>query len=273
MQTTAAQRGARDARQQGQDRRRRRRVESAGGLVQHDEAGLLDERHGEREAAPLPAGQTLEQEPARHGVRAGGEPGDAQELVHLLVARRLRREVRAVHLERERDVLPGRHRRPQVVLAGHVDGILREVSARHLLAVERDLAGRRAGPFVERQRVQQDGLARAGRADDGQELALLHRPGDVAEHVDVGLVLLRGGDGVADVLERKLHARAVLGALPPPRRTPRSRRRSAAMSAPDLECGMRVSSRTSARAVIVVAHRHGDVVAGARQAPGRRTSW
>ena len=54
-----------DGVEEGDDRRRRRGVEAARGLVQDDHAGLLHERDGEAESAALAAGQTLEQESCR----------------------------------------------------------------------------------------------------------------------------------------------------------------------------------------------------------------
>jgi hypothetical protein len=53
-------------------------VEGAGGLVEDEDAGVLEDRAGDREALPLPAGE-VDAALAEVGVVAGGQ--DADELV------------------------------------------------------------------------------------------------------------------------------------------------------------------------------------------------
>eukprot|EP00964_Phaeocystis_antarctica_P064026 scaffold38481_cov84-Phaeocystis_antarctica.AAC.4 len=103
------------------------------------------------------------------------------------------------------EVLPRRERRPEDVLARHIDARARVHCPRERPAVERDRARRRAGPLGKVERVEQHGFARTRRPDDGKHLALCDGGARTGEHTlrrPLGRTeRVLGCDLVADVRE------------------------------------------------------------------------
>ena len=165
-------------------------VQTRRGLVEDDDARALDERDGEREAPSLAAGQTLEEEAAGAGVLARGEAGDG-EGVRSPPIRALRVERRSEELKRKLEVLPWRHGGHRLSSRGTY-GLLDEHAPAHLVPVQGDVPRGRARSFAVGEGVEEDGLAGAGRADDGEHLARVNRRGGVDEHALIRGTLLPG---------------------------------------------------------------------------------
>ncbi len=181
-------------------------------LVHQQQLRLVDQRAGQRDALLLAAGQL-----------AGPPLGEAVELHQAQgIERRVastsalaRRRTR----EREGHVLGDAHVREQgVALEHHADVALVRRQAGHRAAVEQDLAAGRvleAGDHVERR-----GLARAGGAEEGQELALAHVERHVMDGGEVAIALVQVGQpdgGKGDVHFHRVLLRPLRGAVNPSR--------------------------------------------------------
>ena len=149
-------------------------VERAQRLVEQHHLGLDRECSGDRHPLLLAARELA------HGlVRGVGQVDQAQELLGPLAALGL---VDPAHLEPEGDVLPDRHQREQrQVLEDQRGGTLVGADAAHVPAADPDGALGRIDEA--RNHAQDGGLAAAGRAEKGEELAgpdgdvdIVHRP-------------------------------------------------------------------------------------------------
>ena len=157
-------------------------VEGAGRLVEIDDLGVGGEGAGDghtllltaRELAGVVVGPVGEADLFQHlhadgiSLRFGHLPGDDEALGDVLQGRFVAEEV--VVLEDE-SRLAAQPRDAGAVGVGEVEG----------LTVEGELACVRRLKKVET--TQQGGLARAGRAEDGHDVALFHRQIDAAQHV------------------------------------------------------------------------------------------
>jgi hypothetical protein len=147
-------------------------VEGAEGLVEEEHRRPVDQRARQGDALPL-AARELTGSP----VADAGQMHEVERLVG--PAPRLGRGDPR-HAQAEHDVLPHGHvREERVVLE---DGVDRPVEGRHAVdgpAAEQDLA---RGRLLEaRDGAQRRRLAATGGAEQGEELALAHRQGDVVD--------------------------------------------------------------------------------------------
>ena len=142
-------------------------IEVAGRLVGDQQRRVVDERARDRDALLLAAGELV-----GIVVELGGEPGEAQDVRHLVADLAA---AAARDLERVRDVLVDRAVRQQlVVLEDHAEvaAVVRHARARdlgHVAAGDADLARGRLGLLD--QQPHRRRLARAGLADEEDELA------------------------------------------------------------------------------------------------------
>jgi hypothetical protein len=170
--------------------------------------GLFDERERHGQTALVAAGQTSGDLVARARVHEVLQPDRARHVVHGGALSAL------VQLGAEqgggvREVLSDGERRPQRV--GLLDVRARAVvqRGRQRLAVDVDEAGGRAAALLQRQHVQQSGLAGAGGAEDGQHVPGRHLTLDVLQKRLGGRALHR--DGVVQALEGEAHLLALHG--------------------------------------------------------------
>ncbi|MPL94881.1 hypothetical protein SDC9_41040 [bioreactor metagenome] len=156
-------------------------VEGAERFVHQHQLGVEDQGPGERDALLLAA---------RH--LCGATVGELAHLHHVEGARHFRLALgfgHAPHLERKGQVLGHRHmREKRVVLEHHADPALVRRKMVDVRPAEAYFAVR--GGFESRQHHQAGCLARAGRAEHGQEFAFADREVEVLHHQSFAVVAL-----------------------------------------------------------------------------------
>src|SRR4051794_21063370 len=179
--------GAVDAIEELHDPYRRVGIEVPGGLVADEQRRMVHDGARDGHALLLAARQLVGR--AVHLVR---ETDHVHHLGHLAPDRRA---ALALHLERIGDVLGRATRRQQLEVLEHAADVAPQL--RHLGVLEaREVAAADHDPALRRldllqQQLDQRRLARARRADDEHELALLDHERDGAQRDDVRLVHLR----------------------------------------------------------------------------------
>ena len=178
--------GAVDPVEQLHDPDRRLGIEVAGRLVGQQQRRVVDERARDRDALLLAAGELV-----GIVVQLGREAGEAQDVGHLLAHLAARP---AGHLQRVGDVVVDRPVRQQLEVLeddAEVAAVVRDLLARDLGQVapgDRDRAVARLDLLD--QQAHDRRLARAGRADEEDELAGVDRERRVLEpHVAAGVLL------------------------------------------------------------------------------------
>mmetsp|Transcript_32470 Transcript_32470/g.107365 ORF Transcript_32470/g.107365 Transcript_32470/m.107365 type:complete len:279 (-) Transcript_32470:1558-2394(-) len=143
-----------------------RRVEPRRRLVQEDHRRLLGQRDREREAPPLPRGESGHESAACPRVPASREAGGLEQLRDLGTAA-LARQRGAVQVDRVPQVVARRQKRPVVLGVADDGAVAREAVRREGLPVECHAAARGARASLEREHREQGRLAGAGRAEHG----------------------------------------------------------------------------------------------------------
>ena len=183
--------------EEAHDLGRRGRVDARRRLVEEEDGGLL--REGERDGeAPLEAARETAHELVAR-LRVLGLALEAELLEQRVDAGLARRagDARAAECEGIAQVLTRRQRGPQRVLLLNVRAVLAVERAIHVCAVDHDAAVRLSALALKCEHVEQGGLARTRRSQDGEHMARRHRRGHVAEQ---DLVL-----GLDAPLERRRH--------------------------------------------------------------------
>ena len=192
--------GAVDAIEEPHDPDGRGRVEVSGRLVGEQDQRAVDERAGDRHPLLLAAGEL-----GREVVGLLREADEVEDLRHLCAHDVLRTPD---HLERERDVLVHGLVRQELEVLEHAPDVAPEL--RHLpraqpadvAAGDQHAAAR--GDLVAQQQLQEGRLARPGRADEEDELALQDLEREVPQGDDIAFVRL------GDVFETN-HVRRSIG--------------------------------------------------------------
>ena len=167
------------------------RIHEGGGLVQHHDRGVFQDRPGQRDALPLPAGEHFAPVPG-HGVDAILQPG--KELPALGLLRRSQNLLIRGLRTAQADVLQQAHVEQELLL-GHIGDLVVEGLHAHLPDVLAAHADAPAGHIiVVDQELCQGGLAAARLSHQGGKAPLRRGEGDAVEH----LVLLIGK---ADILK------------------------------------------------------------------------
>ena len=198
-----------DVLEEGHHAHRGRGIDAGRGLVQEQNLRPFDQRERDGEAPLVARGQAADDLAARARVLELLEPDGVEELVHLGGALG-DVEVSAVQRHGVLEVFPGGEGCPEGVelLDVGADSVVH--GGGEGFAVDADVAGGRAAGLLQRQRIQERGLARAGRAEDGQHVT----GGDVAVDVlqeRLGQAAPLDVDGVVQALEREPH---LLAAIP-----------------------------------------------------------
>ncbi len=179
-------------------------VERAERLVQQQHLRLVDDRAGQRDPLPLAAGEL--RGPA---AAVAGQAHHGERLVDPLAPPRPRHPLDAQPVL---DVLGHGHVGEQRVILEHgVDVAVVRRAEGHVLAAQLDAPG--VGPVEPGDQPQQGGLARAGRAEQREELPLRHGEVDAVDRVDLGVALAqrRRADGRGRLRPGRAHLAGRLG--------------------------------------------------------------
>ena len=162
-----------DVLEEGHHHRGARRVHTGGRLVEEEHTRLL--RHGQRDREPplQPAAQPAHELVASLRVLHVAQPDLCDELVDCSLAL-ARGEIGLIAFEGDGQVLAHRDRRPQRVLLRHVRAVLVVPPQRQVVAVKANEALRLATKLLQREHVEECGLARARRAKNREHVAWLH---------------------------------------------------------------------------------------------------
>ena len=156
-------------------------VKGAERFVHQHQAGLKHQRPGDGHALLLAAGQ-LGRTPLLKSFQAHELQRAPDALSDLL-------RVEPAYFERKRQVAANRHMRKQrVVLKNHADAALARRQVMHRVAVDAD--GARGERLKAGQHHQAGSLARAGSAEQGQELSFVHGQIEIAHNLNPPVIAL-----------------------------------------------------------------------------------
>ena len=172
------------------------RVQRGGRLVKEHHIRVHGQRAHDGHALPLPAGEVL-----RPGIPLVNQADALQQRPRLLL-RRLPGGFAYAHRGNGDVVLHLQVRKQVELLEHHAHALAQDAElllARggHVVALEDDAAGGRL--FQQVHRAQQRALARAGRADEHQHVALAHAHADALEHVQLAEALVQVVDFNQDI--------------------------------------------------------------------------